>query len=174
MKFYWLAGAALALIAAPANARDNSAYFGIEIGGLFANDSDVQVDGDDFVQIDHKFGVDGDLIAGYDFGMFRAEIEGSHKWAKHDDYSFVSDLVDFPCFSDDDDECTDGHSRAYSLMANAMVDFGKDENVNFYVGGGLGIAWVRQTFNDPANNADIEDSGLAWQLIAGVRGHLPG
>ena len=69
MKVYLLAGAALALIAAPANARDNAAYFGIEIGGMFANDSDVQLDGNDFVKIDHKFGVDGDLIAGYDFGM---------------------------------------------------------------------------------------------------------
>ena len=30
-------------------------------------------------------GVDGDLIAGYDFGMFRAEAELGYKRSEHDE-----------------------------------------------------------------------------------------
>ena len=63
MNKFLLAGAALATIATPAAARDNSAYFGLEIGGMAVTDSHVRVDGDDLVTVDHKLGVDGDLIA---------------------------------------------------------------------------------------------------------------
>ena len=143
MMKYLLAGAALAVIAAPVAARDNSAYFGIEVGPLFANDSDVEINNENFASLDHKIGVDGDLIAGYDFGLFRAELEGAYKWTQHGDIEF--DDLDF------DD--ADGHSRAYSLMGNAMVDFGSNENVNFYLGAGAGVAWVHQKF-------DISDAVL--------------
>ena len=107
---------------------------------------------------DHKLGVDGDLIAGYDFGIIRAEIEGAHKWAKHDEYSDGSETID-----------ADGHSRAYSLMGNVLFDLGDNERVNFYGGGGVGIAWVRQKFDVDGDAFSIRDSGLAWQVIAGVR-----
>jgi opacity protein-like surface antigen len=164
MMKYLLAGAALAAIAAtPAAARDNSAYFGIEFGAMHANDSHVEQDfgqGTDFFNVDHNWGVDGDLIAGYDFGLFRAELEGAYKWATHDEYDDGDSSVN-----------ADGHSRAYSLMANAMVDFGRNEGLNFYAGGGAGIAWVHQRFSIVGDSDDfsIRDSKFAWQLIAGVR-----
>ena len=159
MKVYLLGTAALAaLIASPAAARDRSAYFGLEIGPMGVRDTTVEINGSDIFDVEHKLGVDGDLIAGYDFGLIRAELEGSHKWAKHDDYDSHT-IVTF------DD--ADGHSRAYSVMGNVLLDFGKNEVVNFYVGGGAGIAWVRETHGDATD--EIEDSGLAWQLIAGVR-----
>src|SRR6476619_6936777 len=115
MMRYLLAGAALAAIAAPAAARDNSAYFGLEAGPMWVQDSHVRLDsGTPVIDIDHKVGVDGDLIAGYDFGMFRAEFEGGHKWAKHGDYDRPSGAT----------TPSHGHTSSYSTMLNAMVDVG--------------------------------------------------
>jgi hypothetical protein len=38
MKRFLLAGLAVAAIAAPAEARDNSAYFGLEVGPMWVKD----------------------------------------------------------------------------------------------------------------------------------------
>src|SRR5256885_9959839 len=167
MTRYLLAGAALAAIAAPAAARDNSAYFGLEVGALFPRVSTVEVEssGADVLRIKHKTGVDGDLIAGYDFGMFRAEFEGGHKWSK------VKNL-DFPSGASADGG---GHTSSYSTMVNAMVDLGNNESFNFYVGAGAGLAWTHQHARwavSPTTSAvaDINnDAKFAWQGIAGVR-----
>src|SRR6476659_10383826 len=156
MMKYLLAGAAFAVLAAsPAAARDHSAYFGLEVGPMWVKDSKATIDlidGTDTLRIDHKLGVDGDLIAGYDFGIIRAEVEGSHKGAKHDQYSNGSTSID-----------ANGHSRSYSLMGNVLIDLGKNETVNFYAGGGVGIAWVRQKIDPAFGSFSIKDSGLAWQ-----------
>lgn len=159
MKQLWPVPAALIAMSSPAIARDNSAYFGIEAGPMWVMDSHVDRNSSDFLDVNHKVGVDGDLILGYDFGLFRAEVEGAYKWAKHDTY----DLAAGP--SGD----ADGHSRVYSVMGNAMIDLGDNERINFYAGGGVGIANVRQTFDSPAAGDDLRDSNLAWQGIAGVR-----
>ena len=156
MKRYLLAAASVAaLVASPAAARDHSAYFGIEVGPMWAKDSHVVDDfGDGERGLLHRRpqdGVDGDLIAGYDFGIVRAD-EGGYKWAKHDKYY-------------DDTDCigADGHSRVYSIMGNAMVDLGKNEAVNFYAGGGVGIAWVRE----PASTAIATPSTSATAASPG-------
>jgi opacity protein-like surface antigen len=163
MRLYLLAGAALATLAAPAAARDHSAYFGIEAGPMRLRDMNLEVDGVDLVEVDHKLGVDGDLIAGYDFGPFRAEIEGAYKWAEFDNLEIAgpnNTTIDL-----------DGHSRAYSFMGNVMADLGSNETVNFYVGAGAGIAFLRQKVEEDETDSDfdVKDSGLAWQIIAGVR-----
>ena len=180
MTNYLLAATALATglaaLASPAAARDRSAYFGIEVGGLQVTDTDVDFDFDgeideeflDGFDIEHKLGVDGDLIAGYDFGMFRLEAELGYKRSHHDEYSVDLDLSD-----EDEDDIADaaGRSSVYSLMANAMVDVGDDEGVNFYAGAGIGYAQVVHLVN-PDGDGDrfkVKDRGLAWQLIAGVR-----
>jgi OmpA-OmpF porin, OOP family len=166
MKRYLLAATALAAvaIATPAAARDRSAYFGLEVGALKVSDTDVDFSGlpatPDW-EIDHKTGVDGDMIAGYDFGMFRAEAELGYKRSEHDEYEDVAGSFD-----------ADGRSSVYSLMANAMVDVGQDEGVSFYAGAGIGYAQVIHRLNDGITNGDrfkIKDRGLAWQAIAGVR-----
>jgi opacity protein-like surface antigen len=168
MKTYLLAATAMAAIAVatPAAARDRSAYVGLEVGALFVTD----IDGDtnalnegvtDF-QIDHKMGVDGDLIAGYDFGMFRAEAELGYKRGEHDEYSFNGG----PAFD------ADGRSSVYSWMINAMIDLGHDEGFQFYAGGGIGYAQVTNRLEDNGLGGfglKIRDRGFAWQGIAGVR-----
>src|SRR6185369_14095087 len=167
MMKYLLAGAAFAVLAAsPAAARDHSAYFGLEVGPMWVKDSKATIDlidGTDTLRIDHKMGVDGDLIAGYDFGIIRAEVELAHKWAKHDTYQFNGGST----FD------ADGHSRAYSAMGNVLIDLGKNDTVNFYAGGGAGIAWRRTKYRDVEDTFEehdsVKDSGFAWQIIAGVR-----
>ena len=160
MKRYLLAGAAFAAFATSAEARDNSAYFGLEIGPMFARDAVFELDDSDIFEVEHKLGVDGDLILGYDFGLFRAEFEAGYKWAKHDEY----DSLTFVTFDE-----AKGHSRARSLMVNGMVDLGRNDSFNVYAGAGAGIAFVRQTFGEAVTDNDIRDNGLAWQLIAGIR-----
>jgi opacity protein-like surface antigen len=158
---YLLAGAALAAIAAPAQARDHSYYFGLEIGGMWAHDSTMEErsTGAQLFDVDYKPGVDGDLILGHDFGMIRAEVEAGHKWAKHDSLNLASGgSLD-----------GDGHSSGYSAMGNLLLDVGKNESVNFYVGGGAGIAWFHERTAIDTTDFNLRDSGFAWQAIAGVR-----
>src|SRR5678816_2840352 len=98
MRKYLLAATAAVALATPAYARDNSPYVGVELGGLFAKDSDVDRRGPpvtdgiwaDWLDVDHKLGYDTDLIAGYDFGMFRLEAELGYKRASHKSYDIDS------------------------------------------------------------------------------------
>ena len=161
---YLLAGAALAAIVTPAQARDHSAYFGIEVGPMFVRDANVNLtsDGDRLFRINYKTGVDGDLIFGYDFGIIRAELETSHKWAKHDSYDV--DVEGRETFSGH------GHTSGYSEMGNVMADLGKNSTVNFYIGGGAGIAWLKEKSKIDDEVFRVRDRGhFAWQGIAGIR-----
>jgi opacity protein-like surface antigen len=161
MKLILLAAAGLGAIAVPAQARDHSYYFGLEVGGMRAQDSTVEdrATGTDLFDVNHKTGVDGDLILGHDFGIIRAELEAGHKWAKHDSLDLASGgSID-----------GGGHTSGYSAMGNLLLDFGENETVNFHVGGGAGIAWLHQRTTIGNAAFTVEDSGLAWQAIAGVR-----
>src|SRR5690349_7829107 len=120
MKRFLLAGLATLAIAAPASARDNSAYFGLEVGPMWVKDAHVKTDsGTRVLDINHSLGVDGDLIMGYDFGMFRAEFEAGHKWAKHHDYDRPTGAT----------TPAHGNTSGYSTMVNAMVDVGGNDSV---------------------------------------------
>ena len=168
MRKLLLTAVAASAIAAPAMARDNTPYLGIEAGALFARDLDFDYfDGEtsynNFLVIDHKTGTDLDIVGGYDFGFIRAELELSRKRARHDQYVFD----DFEGGTDTTDG--DGHTRVISVMGNALADFGNQDRLSFYAGGGLGIAKTKISFDDGVDSGRIRDSHLAWQLIAGVR-----
>jgi opacity protein-like surface antigen len=153
-----LAASAALLTAAPAAARDNSAYFGLEAGPLWAKDTPVEIDGEELVEINHKMGVDGDMIAGYDFGMFRLEAELAYKRSGHDEYSDEEESFD-----------GDGRTSVYSGMINGMVDVGPDHDFAAYAGAGIGLAQVTHSVDDGDDAIRLRDRGLAWQLFAGVR-----
>ena len=153
------------VVATPAAARDRSAYFGLEAGGLFVTDTDVETNNQQLTgsfSIDHKMGIDGDMIAGYDFGMFRAEAELGYKRSEHKDYDTGTVSVD-----------ADGRSSVYSLMANAMIDVGQDEGISFYAAVALAMrrSFTTSTTERPANRCQPQAQGsrLRWQGIAGVR-----
>src|SRR5215210_5246464 len=107
MRKYLLAAVAVAAIASPAAAADNTGYIGVEGGIMFPKDNDADVFADftttqtpatpagpagpadttfgNAFGIDYKRGYDLDVIGGYDFGMSRVEGEIGYKRAKLDD-----------------------------------------------------------------------------------------
>ena len=167
MRKLLLTAVAAAAIASPAMARDGTAYVGIEAGVLFARNMNFDYyDGFDTtnnaVIIDHKMGYDVDLIGGYDFGPIRAELELARKSATHRDYTF--DFGGTPSTV-----TSTGRTSVSSIMGNLLGDFGNQEGLSFYAGGGIGASTTRIRFEDATDSARLKDSHLAWQLIAGVR-----
>lgn len=165
MKKYLLSAAALMAVASPAAARDGEAYIGVEGGLMVLKDARLDYQGqtgseDGRLTVDHKRGFDADVIAGYDFGMFRAEAELGYKRAKIDETS-VSIPNFGPLFGDG------GKARAVSAMGNLLLDFGDPAGVNFFIGGGIGVS--RTTYKINRISFGATDGNLAYQAIAGVR-----
>jgi opacity protein-like surface antigen len=150
-------------------------------GTVFPGTPPADTTFDDAFGLDYKKGLDVDAIIGYDFGMFRLEGELGWKRAKLDEFSVNSDFVDdlnlalnrpdvdcgtadpcgaFPAISDADFDL-DGKVTVLSAMLNGLVDFGNEDGLSFYAGGGIGRARVKALGD--------KDSAMAWQLIAGVR-----
>lgn len=195
LRKYLLAAAAAAAIASPAAARDGSGYFGVEGGVLFPKDTHVNFSGvgtytdyyDDVYEAtgeatfktNYKAGLDLDLIAGYDFGLFRIEGELGWKKASHKRYddAFASLETEYDTYtSGPGDIDADGKTTVVSGMVNALLDFGSADGLSFYAGGGVGLAKTkyRLSIDDPDTDLDAftgtaKDSGFAWQLIAGAR-----
>ncbi|MDQ3245667.1 MAG: outer membrane beta-barrel protein [Pseudomonadota bacterium] len=170
-KYLLATAAAVAVAATPAMARDGSGYVGVEGGILFVQDRDVEYQGfdgglDTEFEIEHNMGFDLDFIAGYDFGPVRAEAELGYKRAGVDGITNVDDDDDIfdEEFDFDDDG---GKARTVSAMANLLADFGSDDGISGYIGGGVGVA--RTTIKLDAISFGATDSNLAWQIIAGVR-----
>ena len=129
--------------------------------------------------LDYKRGVDLDAVAGYDFGFFRVEGELGYKRAKIRDFSVDQGFVDQlnlalnrPSAVPDPGTpglaplvatnfTFDGRVRVLSGMINGLLDFGDEDGLSFYAGGGAGRARVKF--------AGEKDAAWAYQLIAGVR-----
>ena len=172
-------------IASPALARDGAWYIGGDFGAMIVEDI-----GFDFgltptvpsqpsaqVVVNHDYGFDGALFAGYDFGGFRLEAEVAYKRARVDDIETVIRLPgqNTPGLAIQPDifPAGGGHTSALSFMINGMLDFGDDDGISGFVGGGVGIARVDynniRAFENQGAFVDDSDSGFAWQVIAGVR-----
>ena len=165
-------------LTSPSLARDGAGYFGVEGGVLVPRDTDIDIYADsgdlitrDFLEINHKSGWDADLIAGYDFGTVRAEVEVGHKRAGIESLT-VRDPFDTVDTTDTFDG--DGRLKVNSLMANVLLDFGNEDGVSFYFGGGLGAARIKYRLSpDDSSDSDLDlrfsDRAFAGQIIAGVR-----
>jgi len=133
-------------MATPAVARDHSFYAGLEGGVMWVEDADFDyADNNSLVltpgfTVRHKLGWDVDAIAGYDFGMLRLEGELGYKRASIHEVSFDSRLSGAGPF---DNFAADGRSRALSAMVNLLLDFGNEDGLSGYAGGGIGIADVK-------------------------------
>lgn len=134
-------------IATPAFARDNSWYLELDFGGMIVEDANVKVDGINAGSIDFEKGFDGGGVLGYDFGPFRLETEASYRQAslRGSNGPDASNL---------------------SFMVNGLLDFGPDDGLQGFVGGGAGVARVH------FDGIDDSDSGFAWQALAGIRAPL--
>lgn len=171
-----LASALLTLVPSVAVARDGLAYVGLEGGAVkperlkldYQRNAITIPDG---LTFKHKTGFDVDFIAGYDLGLIRAEAELGYKRATQTGLT-VSPAVGYGNTGPLD---VDGRTRALSAMANMLLDFGKDDGLQVYGGGGLGVAKV--SFDNVVTGPGIttrraidgNDRSFAWQLIAGMR-----
>ncbi|MDQ3245563.1 MAG: outer membrane beta-barrel protein [Pseudomonadota bacterium] len=176
MRKYLLAAVAAVAIASPAAANDKGGYVGIEAGGMVVQDTDFRYDDGEIerrrgLTIDHEVGYDADIIGGYDFGSFRLEGEAAYKRASIE--GVRTDLS--PGFFADD---VDGDVTVISAMVNGLLDF-SDEGSGWggYVGPGIGVARIKHSFDAPLGDDDndrfrFSDTGIAWQIVAGVRKHI--
>jgi len=147
---------ATSALATPALARDNSWYIGADAGVVLVEDQDITFTpgnggaaSNTVAGVDYHKGFDVDGNIGYDFGGFRLEAEAAYKRA----------LVDL------DKSGFGGSASALSFMLNGLLDFGPDDGLQGFVGGGVGVSRGKLA-NDLVNDSD---TGFAWQAIAGVR-----
>src|SRR5690606_14285408 len=108
------------------------------------------------VQTKKKAGYDADVNFGYDFGAFRLEAEYSHKKANNKNTVYSNGFVP----AEDG-----GMVRTDSGMLNGYIDFGPDDGLQGFVGGGVGYGYARVSFPGARDG----DGGFAWQAMAGVR-----
>ncbi|WP_022682153.1 outer membrane protein, partial [Sphingobium bisphenolivorans] len=159
-KLALAAALATSALATPALARDDSWYIGIDSGVVLVEDQDitftpgrgpggVATASTTLENVDYHKGWDGDAVIGYDFGGFRLEAEAGYKRAEVD--------LDKSGFG--------GAASALSFMLNGLLDFGADDGLQGFVGGGVGVSRAKLA-NDLVNDSD---TGFAWQALAGVR-----
>ncbi|MFN3943358.1 MAG: outer membrane protein [Allosphingosinicella sp.] len=175
MRKYIFMAAAAAMISTPAVAREGAGYIGADFGAMRVNDLrfDLRNTETRVASVGFRHGYDASMFAGYDFGAFRVELEGSYKRARLDEvtsgFRLPGDGRTFPT----GERIGSGRVGALSGMVNALVDFGDDDGVSAFVGGGAGIARVRvrdaRVFANQAAFVDDSDARFAWQLIAGAR-----
>jgi OOP family OmpA-OmpF porin len=166
-------------IASPALARDGAWYVEFDGGPMIVEDIEFDLpSANNAVVVDHHKGYDFGGVVGYDFGFIRLEAEGSYRSADIQTIQVgpagvaragtqTIANVTLPA---------DGDSSVLSFMVNALADFGPDDGLQGFVGGGVGVA--RTKFNGYTINTsgpgflDDSDSGFAWQILAGVRAPL--
>ena len=165
-------------LASPALAKDDSWYIGAEFGSMLVEDSEFDVnDGASTHEVNHDYGFDGGGYVGYDFGGFRLEAEVSYRQADLDSVEAgptglpVGGGVVAPAGI----YTVGGDASALSFMLNGLLDFGDDDGLQGYVGGGIGVARTSYEVTPFANfssTVDDSDSGLAYQALAGIRAPL--
>lgn len=169
--------AAAALLAAPTSAlaRDGTAYFGLN-GGLI-KPQDVKLDYqlrtllvEDGITLEHKTGWDADIFAGYDLGFIRIEGEVGYKKAGLEDVTVRPSV-----FATTTRPAISGRTTVASAMANLLLDFGSDDGLQVYAGGGVGGARLEVDGRVTGAGAPLQagiygdDRSTAWQLLGGVR-----
>ncbi|MFN5086160.1 MAG: outer membrane protein, partial [Novosphingobium sp.] len=151
-------------LATPAMARDDSWYVEADAGGMIVEDIKNFTGLNDEGSLDLKTGYDFGGIVGYDFGGFRLEAEASYRRAEEKAFSTVTARYT--------DANVGGGAEALSFMVNGLLDFGPDDGLQGFVGGGVGVGRVKNAVilspNSPLSLVD-SDTGFAWQALAGVR-----
>ncbi|MFC0683161.1 outer membrane protein, partial [Novosphingobium clariflavum] len=159
-------------LATSAWARDDSFYIELDGGVVFADTFKLrEADTTDPLRFRLKpdTGYDFGGIVGYDFGGFRIETEASYRSVGNKDFRIRDSEVGVF-----DGDSLHGHSSALSFMGNALLDFGKDDGLQFYAGGGAGIAKVDQKISvEDISGSEVlvngDDWDFAWQALAGFR-----
>ncbi|MCZ8136515.1 MAG: OmpA family protein [Porphyrobacter sp.] len=171
-----LAGAAMG-IAMPAQARDGQFYIGVNGGVSLEDQVDVDLANTDpqtnGAFADTNSGIDADVVVGYDFGALRLEAEGGYKRNGYDGLTVVNSgilpggLTVPPGTVVQNEE----DLSIWSGMLNGLLEVGKDGGVQFFAGGGVGIANLDLPVEVAGVGTVIDDSAtdFAWQLLGGLR-----
>ena len=163
-------------LATPALARDNAWYVGLEGGPMLVEDIQFDVAGvSDGTQLDFNAGYDFGGVVGYDFGGFRLEAEASYRRADLQSYTAGSGGVGTAgILRPAGTYNANGSFSALSFMLNGLLDFGPDDGLQGFVGGGVGVARsaIEAILTTPSASIDDSDSGFAWQVLAGIRAPL--
>ncbi|MBC7504280.1 MAG: OmpA family protein [Sandarakinorhabdus sp.] len=181
-------------LSAPVLAKDRAWYIGVEAGpNLVQNELfDVRNSAGTAVvskglRVRHKIGYDAGGNIGYDFGKFRAEFEVAYK-GNTVDKILVEQAIPGIFYGVATAPATvvtaltppvgsynlaDGSAKVLSFMANGLFDFGgQNGDMGAYVGSGVGIARVQHSnyklVSPGAVAIDDSDTGVAWQVLAGV------
>lgn len=167
-------------LASPALARDKAWYVGADFGGMIVEDINFNIASatpglTGTSTVNHDYGWDSDGVIGYDFGGFRLEAEVGYRTATVDSYQptaltpinggyAVAGTYGY----------AGGRSSALSFMLNGLLDFGPDDGLQGFLGGGAGVARVKSRIdlNNSGSTLDDSDTVFAWQAIAGVRAPL--
>jgi OmpA-OmpF porin, OOP family len=166
----------------PAMAREGQWYIQGDGGVMIVEDQSLDVN-DVANNATANYDTDYDFggIVGYDFGAFRLEAEASYRAADLQDVSAGSQGLalnpvtggTFNTFTGTREAL--GEVNALSFMLNGLFDFGPDDGLQAFAGGGIGVARVDMDGRVNTNGPgvwDDSDTGLAWQLLAGVRAPL--
>ncbi|HEY0013895.1 MAG TPA: OmpA family protein [Allosphingosinicella sp.] len=166
------------VLATPALARDGAWYVGGDFGAMIVEDVELDVGAtEDAIVLDHEYGFDGSGFVGYDLGAFRLEAEVAYKKARLDEIETVIGLPGATgqgiTVAQTFANAGGGNTTALSFMVNGMLDFGDDDGISGFVGGGVGIARVnfnnQRQFANQGAFLDDSDTRFAWQVVAGVR-----
>ncbi|PTQ63872.1 outer membrane protein OmpA-like peptidoglycan-associated protein [Sphingomonas sp. PP-CE-3G-477] len=168
-------------LATPALARDKSWYVGVEGGAMIVEDIDYDIGAlNNAGSVDHDYGYDVDAVMGYDFGGFRLETEVGYRKATVDGYSSTTTTPTFGATGVRGNAGAGnyggagGSSSALSFMLNGLLDFGPDDGIQGFVGGGVGVARVKAQYA-LTNGGDFlndSDTVFAYQGLAGIRAPL--
>ena len=164
-------------LATPSMARDGQWYVGVDGGAMVVEDLKADIGAAPIEgSLDTDTGYDFGAVVGYDFGGFRLEAETSYREA--DIAGFSSSVPGIPstagtALAGSGSYATAGDANALSFMVNGLLDFGDDDGLQGFVGGGVGVARVdvHNIFAAPAW-LDDSDTGFAWQALAGIRAPL--
>ena len=172
-------------LASPALARDDSWYVELDGGVMILEDMDYKVTGLNGanpadVTVDSRTGYDFGGIVGYDFGGFRLEAEAGYRGANADVLTVNSGRIAAVGSGATQGgsalvgvyDYVGGKSTALSFMVNGMLDFGADDGIQGFIGGGVGVARVKSDLSVRSTGpgfVDDSDTGFAYQAIAGVR-----
>jgi len=165
-------------LATPALARDNAWYVGVEGGAMIVEDIDYDLTAPagGVTSIDSDYGYDVGGQVGYDFGALRVEAEVSYRSATVDEIRTTGSVAVGPTTAVPAGTYSGGgRTSALSFMANALLDFGDDDAISGFVGGGAGVARVKASDYRVSNSftaLDDSDTVFAWQALAGIRAPL--
>jgi outer membrane protein OmpA-like peptidoglycan-associated protein len=168
-------------LTSPAVAREGQWYIEGTGGVMLVEDQAIDVGAAaDNAAANYDTGYDFGASVGYDFGAFRLEAETSYRAADLGDVQagtlgLALNPVQggFSTFTGTREAL--GEANALSFMLNGLFDFGSDDGFQAFAGGGIGVARVDMDGRVNANGPGVwndSDTGLAWQLLAGVRAPL--